>query len=157
MLASVGRFVPSLRPIFQQSWFLAVPGIPLAVMVGGFVYLRRRERLAGQSARAGDAADGEVAAALVSMDAALQDGDGAGFMLSARHSLQVRLAQRWAMAPSDVNRAELDARLDSSWEPVRELFCVADQAAYGATPPALGTLTRWRAVVHVQLCRLGRV
>jgi hypothetical protein len=157
MMASVGRFVPSLRPIVQQSWFLVVPGIPLAVMACGFVYLHRRERLAGQPARAGDPADAEVAAALVSMDVALQEGDGAGFMLSARHSLQVRLAQRWAMAPSDVSRAELDARLDSSWDPVRELFSVADQAAYGGTPPALGTLTHWRAVVHVQLRRLGRV
>lgn len=155
MRASVGRFVPSLRPIVQQPWFLAVPGIPLAVMAGGLVYLRRRERLAGHPARAGDAADVEVAAALVSMDAALEEGDGAGFMLSARHALQVRLAQRWAMAPGDVNRAELDARLDSSWDPVRELFSAADEAAYGGTPPALGTLTRWRAVVRNQLRRLG--
>lgn len=157
VMVSVGRFVPSLRPIIQQPWFLAVPGIPLAVMAGGLLYLRRRERLAGQPARAGDAADAEVAAALLSMDAALEEGDGARFTLSARHALQVRLAQLWTMAPGDVNRAELDLRLDSTWDPVRELFSVADEAAYGGMSPALGTLTRWRAVVRAQLCRLGRV
>jgi hypothetical protein len=156
-MASVGRFVPSLRPIIEQTWFLAVPAIPLAVLAGGFVYLHRRERLAGQVTRAGDAADAEVAAALGRMDIALEEGDGAVFVHSARHALEVRLAKLWAMVPSDVNRAQLDARLDSSWDPVRELFSVADQAAYGGTLPALGTLTRWRAVVHNQLDRLGQV
>ena len=49
-----GHFMQTLRPVFVQSWFLALPGIPAAVLAGGLLFFRRRDRLANDPQRAAD-------------------------------------------------------------------------------------------------------
>ncbi len=128
---ATGRFTPTLRPLVEQPWFLTLPGVPLALMAGGMLFLKRRTRLASDSARADDAARARVTVLLASMDDALQAGDGGAFMSAAGTALQVRLGQLWSLEPTAVNLAEVDARLDSSWNPIRDVFRLAEQVAYG--------------------------
>jgi hypothetical protein len=151
-----GRFAPTLRPMFLQSWFSTLPGIPLAVMAGGLLFLRRRERLASDPRRAGDAAQSRVTALLATMDSAMHAGDGGAFMTAARTALQIRLGQWWSMKPATVTLAEVDARLDSSWDPVRDVFRVADQFAYSGLQPEVTALERWQQIIHDQLQRMGQ-
>lgn len=151
-----GRFVPTLRPVFLQSWFSTLPGVPLAVMAGGLLFLRRRERLASDPHRAGDAAQSQVTALLASMESALRAGDGGAFMTAARTALQIRLGQWWSMKPAAVTLAEVNARLDSSWDPVRDVFRVADQFAYSGLQPEVAALERWQQIIHDQLQRVGQ-
>jgi len=151
-----GRFVPTLRPVFLQSWFATLPGVPFAVMAGGFFFLRRRERLANEPRRAGDAARVRVIALLAAMDSALRAGDAGAFMTAARTALQIRLGQWWSMKPAAVTLAEVDARLDSSWDPIRDVFRVADQFAYSGLQPEVTALERWQQIIHDQLQRVGQ-
>jgi hypothetical protein len=151
-----GRFVPTLRPVFLQSWFATLPGIPFAVMASGFFFLRRRERLASDPRRVGDAAQSRVTALLAAMDQAQRAGDAGAFMTAARSALQVRLGQWWSMKPAAVTLAEIDARLDSSWDPVRDVFRVADQFAYSGLQPEVNALEHWQPIIHDQLQRVGQ-
>ncbi len=88
------------------------------------------------------------------MDDALQAGDGGAFMSAAGTALQVRLGQLWSLEPTAVNLAEVDARLDSSWNPIRDVFRLAEQVAYGGVHPEVAALERWRQILHDQLQRM---
>jgi hypothetical protein len=153
---SMGQFTPTLRPLVQEGWFLILPGVPLVLMAGGLLFLKRHTRRASDLDRAGDAARSRVAALLGSMDDALRAGDGGAFMSAAHSALQVRLGQMWSLQPSAVSLAEVDARLDSSWDATREVFRLADQIAYGGVRPEVATLERWRQIIREQLQRAGQ-
>jgi hypothetical protein len=77
-------------------------------------------------------------------------------MSAARTALQVRLGQLWSLQPTAVSLAEVDARLDPSWAPIRDVFRLADQVAYGGVHPEVATLERWRQIIHDQIQRVGR-
>ena len=115
--------------------------------------LRRRERLAHDPLQTGVAIQAQVSALLAGLDQAQQAGDVAAFLATARRALQVRLGHRWSLEPEAVTLAEVNARLDSSWDSLRELFAAADQAAYAGWHPQIATLTHWRKIVKDQLLR----
>jgi hypothetical protein len=151
-----GRFVQTLRPVFLQPWFLALPGFPAAVLAGGLLFFWRRERFANDPQRADEAAHARVSALLASIDAAMRAGDVGLFMTAARTALQIRLGQWWSMKPDAVTLAEVNARLDSSWDPVRDVFRVADQVAYSGLRAEVSALEGWRQIIHDQLQRVGK-
>ena len=58
--------------------------------------------------------------------------------------------------PAAVTLAEVNARLDSSWDPVRDVFRVADQVAYSDMRADATALEGWRRIIHDQLQRVGK-
>jgi hypothetical protein len=153
LMPTMGPRTASLSPMVQRAWFFALPGAPLAVMAGGLLLLARRERPVSGPAHAAAATAAQVSAALACMDEALQSGDGAAFITAAQRALQVRLGHCWGMAPHEVTRSQVDARLDSSWDPIRQVFALAEQSAYAGWHPHLSTLSQWRQIVQEQLHR----
>jgi len=152
-MQTMGPSTASLSPVAQRSWFYALPGIPLAVMAGGLLLMARRERPASGPAQAAAATTAQVSALLDSMNEAMQTGDGAAFISAALRALQVRLGHCWCIAPHEVTLPQVDARLDSSWDPIREIFALAEKSAYGGWRPHIATLSHWRQVVQQQLHR----
>jgi len=47
----------------------------------------------------------------------------------------------------------VDARLDSSWDRIRQVFALADQSAYAGSRPHISTLSDWRQIVQELLHR----
>jgi hypothetical protein len=86
----------------------------------------------------------------------MRAGDVGLFMTAARTALQIRLGQWWSMKPDAVTLAEVNARLDSSWDPVRDVFRVADQVAYSGLRAEVSALEGWRQIIHDQLQRVGK-
>lgn len=143
----------SLIPIAQRGWFPALPAVPFAVLAGGLLLIRRREQQIEDPAAIEAAREAEVQALLTRMEDAVKRKDGPAFISAARRALQMRLGHAWSMPPTHVSLAELDARLDTSWDSLRQLFILADQSAYGGWRPPGATLAQWHAIVHEQLQR----
>jgi hypothetical protein len=152
-MPTMGPSTASLSPVAQRSWFFALPGVPLAVMASGLLLMARRERPASGPAHAAGATAAQESALLASMDEAIRTGDGAAFIGAAQRTLQVRLGHCWSIAPHEVTLAQVDARLDSSWDPIREVFALAEQSAYAGWRPHISTLSYWRQIVQEQLHR----
>ena len=157
LMAKSGPRTTSLLPVVQRPWFFALPTVPLAVMAAGLVLMARRERTASDPAAAAAATAAGVAALVAIIDEALQAGDAAAFIRAGQRALQLRLAQCWSIAPQEVTREQLDARLDSSWDPIREVFSLAEQSAYAGWHPHSSTLAHWRQIVQQQLHRAERL
>lgn len=154
LMAHMGPRTASLRPVVQRSWFPLLPAVPLAVMAAGLVLLARRERRrASDPASAAAASAAAISALLATADAAIQSGDSATFFRTAQRALQIRLGRTWSLAPDAVTLAELDARLDASWGPVREIFVLAELSAYAGGRPPSASLPHWGQVLHEQLSR----
>jgi hypothetical protein len=122
-------------------------------MAGGLLLMARRERPVPDAARAAAATAAQVSALLTSMDEALQAGDGAAFISAAQRALQVRLGACWGIAAHEVTLSQIDARLDSSWERIRQVFALAEQSAYAGWRPHISTLSDWRQIVQELLHR----
>jgi len=153
LMPTTGARTASLSPVAQRAWFFALPGVPLAVMAGGLLLMARRERPVSDAAHAAVATAAQVSALLASMDEALQTGDGPAFISAAHRALQVRLGRCWGMAPHEVTLSQVDARLDSSWDRIRQVFALADQSAYAGSRPHISTLSDWRQIVQELLHR----
>jgi len=150
-----GRFVSSLRPVFFRPWFAVATAAPLMLLAGGFWFLKRRERLAGDPRRARESASSaNLRESLARMDGALQSGEVALFFISARRALQEGLARLWHVPPSAVTVAELNARLNGAGGEIHTVFRLAEQAAYAGQSLAPGDLQHWRQIVRDELKRM---
>ncbi len=150
-----GRFVSTLQPILLQPWFAVVTVAPLALLVGGVWFVKRRERLASDPNHARESASASnLRESLLQMDKAMQSGQVAMFFIAARRALQERLAQHWHVPPSAVTVAELNTRLNGAGEEIRAVFRLAEQAAYAGQSLAPGDLQHWRQIVRDELKRM---
>lgn len=142
----------TLRPLYFQSWFVALQGGVAGAVAAAWVLLRRRENLAkdadGMRLREASRA---IEKCLAEMDVASQAGDALHFFRSARSALQHRLATRWHVAPEAITIAEIDAHLNGSAGNVRRVFALADQAAYSGQRMSTSDFQQWKQNLSKQL------
>jgi len=144
---ALGRLRPSLEPLARDRLFLALQLLPIALVVAGFAWARRRERLAGDVGhQRAIAASRAVRAALARADRAVRDGDPVSFFAAARRALQERVATPERAAAS-LTQDEVEACVPATSPAratVREFFAMADAVAYSGARPDATALSTWR-------------
>jgi oxygen tolerance protein BatD len=149
--AESGPTVSTLRPLYLQPHFLALPGGLLCALCGAWLWLRRADRRAMSAADASTRASPETTEALVGrMEAASAAGNAAVFFDSARAALQRSLATRWHVEPDQITLADVDARLGGESD-VRRVFALADETKYSGRNIESGELRHWQRIVLRQL------
>jgi hypothetical protein len=150
--AEAGAVLSSLRPLYSQPRFLAIPAGLILAFSGAWAWSLRRERRAKDSIGASRRAASQTTEALLGqMETASACGNAALFFTSARSALQRSLAARWHLAPQDITIADIEARLGGESD-VRRVFALADEANYSGRNIDSTDLQRWNQIVlrHVQ-------
>lgn len=141
----------TLTPMFRQPGFWLLPAGMLAAtwLLAALAWWRRSAR--ARRWRDGYRAHRAIARQRARMDAAAAQADAGAFFDAARAALQLHLARQWGIAPESITAADVDARLGSAGDAIRQIFEHADHHAYagGTAPPR--DLARWRSAVHRQL------
>ncbi len=141
------RYVSSLRPLYFQPRFLAVPATLALIFAGVWFGLRNKpQRTASKSAQR----------TLAQLDAAARSGDSSSFFNTARAALLQSFAARWQMSPDLMTSAELNARLGKEGEDIERLFALADEAKYSGQHADSTDFSRWLAIVRRQLAGQGQ-
>jgi hypothetical protein len=154
--AEAGDAVATLRPLYFQPWFLGGQSVLAFCFAGGFLLLRRRERSAnGTEAARRHTASAAIANCLAEMDEAARTGSTARFFSSARAAIQHHLATCWHVAATSITIADLDERLNDGQAEIRQVFSVADEAAYSGRPLSKADFQLWTKAIHDQLNRKG--
>jgi BatD DUF11 like domain len=141
----------SLVPLYLQPRFLALPSLLALAFAGGWWGLRRRGADADESGLSGRNLSKAAARVLKEMQTAARSGDIASFFNSARSGLQQRLGAQWQIAPDLITTADIEARLASEGEEIRQLFALADEANYSGRQLTTTDFERWIQVVRQRL------
>ena len=134
--------VSSLRPLYLQTRFLAVPGALSLAFVGGWLALRRRDtaRTQGQPR----AHSKETQRILAQLRASADGGDTAAFFNTAKSALQQRLALAWGIPADRVTTEEVELRLrDDKDADLRYIFAFVDEVNYSGHDPVRIDFPRW--------------
>lgn len=141
------RVASTLTPLYLQPRFLAIPSLLSLITVAAWIPGRRRHPAgAGASRRGPSSAAARRSLAL--LEAAARSGDSARFFGIARRMLQEELAAHWQLRPEEITAAEVDARLGSREDEIRQLFVLADESLYGARALSGTDLARWAQIVR---------
>ncbi len=126
----LGRTRSSLRPLIEQTTFLAMVGATVLVLLAGvFVGWRRQRREDRPDLRRRRQAKNAVERSLASLDRALRAVDATSFFDACRKAIQERLGGLWAVEPRAITLADLRRRLPQAVG-LAEVFELADAAAY---------------------------
>jgi BatD DUF11 like domain len=129
----------SLRPLYFQARFLALPATLALIFAGTWLGVRTRpERAASRAA----------ARVLAELDAAARSGDASSFFNTARAALSKTLAARWQVSAEQLTAAELHARLGNEGGDIGRLFALADEAMYSGNPAGRTDFPAWRKIVR---------
>lgn len=143
----LGRLRPSLRPLALDPRFLALQLLPIALVLAGFAWVRRRERLAGDAGhQRAVAASRAVRDEIARADRAARAGDAVAFFAAARRALQERVASPGRAAAS-LTHEEIEACVPAESElraTVRAIFESADRVTYTGERPTAEALREWR-------------
>jgi hypothetical protein len=139
--------VSSLKPLYFQARFLAVPATLALMLVGSWFGVRSKPERAASKA---------TERALAQLQAAARSGDSAGFFNSARRTLLEAYAAKWQMSADQLTAAELNARLGSEGEDVGRLFALADEAKYSGREAGRTDFSRWIKIIRRQLTAEGK-
>jgi hypothetical protein len=145
--------VDSLIPPYFQPRFVGLVSALVLLLGGGWVELRRRERIANdlQSARERLRAQ-LIKTSLEQMAAASTIADAAVFFNAARSVLQQSLSVPWQVAPEQITLADIDARLDGAdREEMRQIFVFADEANFSGDELKAADFERWTEVIQRRL------
>ena len=150
-----GRFVSTLRPLYQQKWFLISNFVAWAGFAVAFFSFRRRDRLARdprllRASLAGRA----IREQLTTMKDAVQKAETGDFFAAARCALQNRLGEQWNLPPETITLTEIRARTNGGDDDLRRVFEMADQVAYSGENLPSTDLVHWQAIVTKELERL---
>jgi hypothetical protein len=149
-----GDSVANLRPLYFQPCFLGGQGALALCFAGGFLLLRRRERSANDTeASRRQTAEAAIASFMDEMDEAARTGGTARFFSSARAAIQQHLAMCWHVTPSSITTADLDERLSGGHDEIRQVFGLADEAAYSGKHLTSADFQRWTKAIREQLSR----
>lgn len=140
--AGRGSEVSDLRPVYFQTWFLAIP-TTLALVFAGSWFAIRPDPIRARSKL--------VERALARLGSVARAGDAAAFFVAARQELLTAYAARWHMTPEQITGAELKARLGSSGEEIARLFSLADEAKYSNDELVATDFQRWLTLIRTQL------
>lgn len=164
-----GPLTRDLTPVALRPWFLAAQLAPVAVLAGGLLWLRRRERRAAdprwQRTRQAERA---IRAQREEMGRALRSADAAAFFAAARRAVQESVAARDGSSAPALTIGEIESRLsgapagdggqpalDDLGDDIRELFAAADAVAYGGGALPEAGFADWKRRVEDLLARLG--
>jgi hypothetical protein len=141
--------------MFRRSTFWFVPGA-LVLVTGLLVALswwRRSPRIARSlaSRRLSRAVDRNLSA----MDAAAAADDPHTFFAAARSALQLRLGDRFGIAPEAVTAADVAAHLGPR-SGAQSIFEHADNVAYAHGRDTSHSLEQWRGIVRAELAHLEK-
>ena len=150
-----GHFIPTLRPLFLQPWFLLANGLTWIGLAAACYAMRRRTRRVRDPllSRAREVARA-IHAQLAAMDLAVQRAETAAFFNAARRALQQRLGARWGLPPETITLSEINVRLNGEADTIRVVFQMADQEAYSHESLPADDLAGWRRIVTEQLKQL---
>jgi len=150
-----GWLTPSMVPAYRSTWFWIAQAVLLLLLVAGVVASLLRPR--------NDLVRGERAFRLTSlrreedaMDQAVREGDAVKFFTAARRATQLRLAERWHVAPESLTLVEIARRDPALGETVAPLFAEADDVIYSGAARSGIDLNEWnrRAREMLQPARL---
>jgi hypothetical protein len=133
-------------PLYLQPRFLAISSLLTLAFVGGWAAARRR-----RSWSARGVASKATKRVLAQMERAARSGDAVAFFDSARSELQKMLAERWQMAPEQVTVAEIESRVGTEGDDLRQLFAFADESKYSGHGLVNVDFSRWMQIVRRQL------
>ena len=144
----------TLSPMYRQPSFWLIPGALALVtaLLAGAGWWRRSPRVA--KALASRRLDRAVGRSLRDMDAAADGGDVQGFFTAARTALQLRLGDRFGIAPEAVTGADIEEHLGARGAKLRAIFERADDVAYAHGRDRSESLDHSRAIVKDELAHL---
>jgi hypothetical protein len=142
--------VSSLRPLYLQPRYLAIPSLLALVFAGGWLGVRRRsqprERLTARR-RAAARMNNRV---LGQMEAAARAGNPTVFFNAARDALQQTLAVQWQVSPEEITADEVRSRLSHDAD-IQQLFSLADESKYSGGDLRAIDFARWTRAVRQRL------
>jgi len=147
---ALGALTADLAPSYRHPWFWIAQGVLVLLVVAGLVLslLRRKEDpTRGVRAQRQASLTREEAA----MDQAARNGDAVQFFTSARRATQLRLAERWNLAPEAVTLPEIARRDPALAEAVTPLFTEADDVVYSGAAREGLDLQEWSRRVREML------
>jgi len=126
-----GAFRAEIVPYTRQGWYLATAAGSLGILLGLLGYRLYRRWLASQPHRLQQKQQQAILREdLEKLDAALETGDTALFLRSARTAINRQLGPRFALEPAAITVADLQARLPAE-SPLLAIYRLAEKAAYG--------------------------
>jgi hypothetical protein len=127
----MGSFRAEIVPYSRQGWYLATAAGSLAILLGLLGYGLYRRRLASQPHRLRQKQQRAILREdLEKLDAALEAGDTALFLQSARTAINRQFGPRFALEPAAITVADLQVRLPAE-SPLLAIYRLAEGAAYG--------------------------
>jgi hypothetical protein len=139
---TLGLLTPDLAPGYRHPGFWVVQAtLVLLVLAGLALGTRRPGYDSGRAER-------ELRYAAFkheedAMNRTAREGDAVGFFSAARHAVQLRLAERWQVAPDSLTLPEIERRDPALGESVAPLFNEADDVIYSGSGPTDLDLAEW--------------
>jgi hypothetical protein len=145
-----GVLTPDLAPAYRHPGFWVVQGgLATVLLLGlGFSLVRPRPdpAHAERALRHASLRQEEDA-----MSRAVREGDAVRFFAAARHGVQLKLAERWHVAPESLTLNEISRHDEALREAVAPLFQQADDVIYSGQTPNGIDLAEWDRRVRTLL------
>ncbi len=145
-----GGRIGSLKPLYFQPAFMAVPPLVLLALSTAWFWMRRGRRPV-KATRVEPFMPPSVESLSSELDEHAAAGDVRSFFAAARTALCKVLASKWGVALPEVTTDEVASRLGSDGE-VTRVFMLADEAAYSNLKMTPLDFRQWKRIVlrHVE-------
>ena len=151
----LGTVTSSLKPIFENPWFIGTQGIPLsALFIGLFLGRRNRKMLNDPAILKQKHVKQKINKSIKEMDRSIAGHDVVGFFSACRTTAQERLGEIWSQAPESITLAEVKDRLSKNAAGVQRIFENADAVAYSGQTFSQEELKQFRDLVIKELKNL---
>lgn len=151
----LGTVTDSLKPVFENPWFIGTQGIPLGALFIGLFLGRRNRRLSNDPAILKQKqVKQKINKSIKEMDRTIAGHDVPGFFSACRCTAQERLGEIWSQAPESITLAEVKNRLSKNAAGVRQVFENADAVAYSGQTFSQEELKQFRDLIIKELKNL---
>jgi hypothetical protein len=153
---AMGSTVKSLRPLFENPWFMGAQGFPIgAIFLGLFFSRRQKTRLNNPGFMRKKQVNQKVNQAIQKMGRAITAHDATAFFNACRTASQERLGELWGQEPDSITLAEIKQHLGDNGEGMARVFENADAAAYSGRSFSPEELRKLRDLVVHELKNLN--
>ena len=153
---AMGSTVKSLRPLFENPWFMGAQGFPIgAIFLGLFFSRRQKNRLNNPGLMRKKQVNQKVNQSIQKMDRAITAHDATAFFNACRTASQERLGELWEQKPDSITLAEIKHHLGDNGEGMAKVFENADAAAYSGRSFGPEELRKLRDLVVHELKNLN--